>query len=146
MWTYEALQEADAELGIEDPAEAADALNAQTKPVNLNVKNADIYRILSTDMEYSQIVLLSEVRDYTETPQQTVELAIWAVDFMSRDGVTIAEGKNTSAWDKVLAHFDALPPVTDTSMDTIRALRTDTVPVWQPPVTEHDIVAARELY
>lgn len=142
-WTYQELKDADAALGIEDPGEAADALNAQTESVNLNVANADIYRILSTDMEYSQIVLLSEVRDYTETPQATVELAIWALDFMSRDGVTIAEGKNATAWDKVVGYFDALPPVSDTSMDMIRALRTDTVPVWQPPVTHGDIQTAR---
>jgi hypothetical protein len=144
-WTYEELKAADAELGIEDPVEAAVALNAQTATKNLNVKNADIHRILSTDMEYSQIVLLSEVRDYTETPQETVELAIWALDFLARDGHTIAEGKNTAAWDKVLAHFDALPPVSDTSMDMIRALRTDTVLVWEPPVTEHDVEYARSL-
>jgi hypothetical protein len=144
-WTYEELKAADAELGIEDPVEAAAALNAQTVTKNLNVKNADIHRILSTDMEYSQIVLLSEVRDYTETPQETVELAIWALDFLARDGHTIAEGKNTAAWDKVLAHFDALPPVSDTSMDMIRALRTDTVLVWEPPVTEHDVEYARSL-
>jgi hypothetical protein len=144
-WTYEELKEADAALGIEDTIEAAAALNAQTKTVNLNVKHADIYRIISTDMEYSQIVLLSEVRDYTETSQETVELAIWALDFMARDGVTIAEGKNTTAWDKVVGYFDALPPVSDTSMDMIRALRTDTVLVWEPPVTEHDIEYARSL-
>src|SRR3954466_14056245 len=142
-WTYEELKAADAELGIEDPVEAAAALNAQTATKNLNVKNADIYRILSTDMEHAQIVLLSEVRDYTETPQETVELALWALDFMARDGVTIAEGKNTAAWDKVVGYFDALPPVSDTSMDMIRALRTDTVPAWQPPVTEHDVEQAR---
>jgi hypothetical protein len=141
---YVALKEADAALGIEDETEAAAALNAQTKTVTVDVPNTSIREVLATDMEYSKVQLLSEERDYLSTPLEMVELAIWAVNFMNSGGMTRAAGKDTTAWDKVVANFDALPPVSDASMDKIRNLRSDTVPVWQPPVTAGDVQTARE--
>jgi hypothetical protein len=143
-WTYQDVKAADAALGIEDESEAAAALNAQTKTATVDVANAAICEVLATDMEYSKVQLISEERDYLATPLETVELAIWAINFMNSGGMTRAAGKDTTAWDKVVANFDALPPVTDASMDRIRGLRNDTVPVWQPPVTAGDVQTARE--
>jgi hypothetical protein len=125
--------------------EAAAALNAQTATKNLNVKNADIHRILSTDMEYSQIVLLSEVRDYTETPQETVELAIWALDFLSRDGTLSRRARTRRLGIRSSAISMRSRPYRMRAWTCIRALRTDTVLVWEPPVTEHDVEYARSL-
>jgi hypothetical protein len=144
-WTYEELKAADAELGIEDPEEAAAALNAQTKTVTRDVPNKKIRDIITQDLQYSGIVLLAEERDYTVTPQEIVATAIWALYFITIDGVTIAEGKNTARWDQVVSFFDVLPPVTDDSMQAIRALRTEVVPLWQPPVDAGHIQTARTL-
>jgi hypothetical protein len=144
-WDYQALKAADAALGIEDPAESAAALNAQTQNVTVDVPNASIRAILAATMEYSKVVLVSEERDYLATPLETVELAIWAVDFLNSGGTTVAHAKDATAWDKVVANFDALPVVSDASMDAIRALRTEAVPVWQPPVSGLDVEHARGL-
>jgi hypothetical protein len=144
-WTYQALKEADAALGIEDPVEAANAINAQTQNVTVDVPNASVHAVLTETMEYSKLVLLSEGRDYTTTPIEDVELAIWAMDFLNNGGTTVANTKDSTAWEKVVANFDMLPVVSDQSMDAIRALRTEDVPVWQPPVTGPDIEYSRGL-
>jgi hypothetical protein len=97
-------------------------------------------------MEYSKLVLLSEDRDYMATPLETVELAIWAVDFLNSGGTTVANSRDSSAWDKIITNFDALPVVSDASMDAIRALRTEEVPVLPHDPSAEDVVVAREQF
>jgi hypothetical protein len=143
---YKELKRLDAEQGIADPAESAAGIATQTQTITVDVPNANIRAILASGMEYSKIVLLSEDRDYLATPLETVELAIWAVDFLNSGGTTVANSRDSSAWDTVVANFDALPVISDASMDAIRALRTEQTPVLPHNPSAEDVIAAREQF
>jgi hypothetical protein len=143
---YLELKRLDAEQAIEDPIESAAGLAGKTKTIEVDVPNARIRDILASNMEYSQVQLLSEERDYLNTPVTTVELAIWAINFMNSGGQTVVNSRDATAWETVVANFEALPPVSDTSMDKIRNLRTDTVPVLSRDPQPEDVIAAREQF
>lgn len=142
MTDYTALKAADAALGIEDPAEAAAALNEQTDVATVAVQATDMRAVLWPTLEYAEIVLLSQERDFAVTPRETVLQAITVRSVLDSGGTIPADAE--TQWEQVTADLRELEPISVDSMNAISALRTDTVPVWQPPVTYGDIQTARE--
>lgn len=142
MTDYLAVKEADAALGIDDPAEAADALNQQTQTVTVAVATSDMREVLWPPLEYAEIVLISQERDFATTPRETVLQAITARSVLD-SGSTIA-ADDVTQWDEVTADLRELGVVSTASTDAIASLRTATVPVWQPPLDAGTIQTARE--
>lgn len=140
---YIALKEADAALGIEDPAESAAELNKQTQIVTAAVSTNEMRNILWPPLEYAEIVLLSQERDFTTTTRDTVKLAITARSIL--DSNSIYDADDVAEWEQIKADLQDLGVVSTASIDSIGALRQATVPVWEPPVTYGDIQTARAL-
>jgi hypothetical protein len=143
-WTYGALKPADAALALEDPSEAAAALNAQTRPVTVDVSLSDVRAVLWPTLEYSALVLLSELRDFSTVPKQVVQLAITAVSLLN-SGRTIA-AVDGAAWQALLGGLAVLQtptPISQTSIDAIAGLRTVVRPEWEPPIDAGAVQTAR---
>lgn len=142
MTDYLAVKEADAALGIEDPADAAAALNAQTETVTVAVQTNDMREVLWPPLEYAELVLLSQERDFDVTPRDTVKQAITARSVLDSGGSIAAD--DATQWDQVTADLRELGVVSTASTDALAALRTAAAPVWQPALTSGDIQTARE--
>lgn len=150
-WTYAELKVADAALGVADAAAAAAALNAQTDTLtNQVVRWVDAKRVarLAATGDWSRIV--ARARQTPALPPTTaidaaILAAINAVESMEADLIDPSDTAGWSAWVGGISTLKAAGDLSQASVDAIMALTTHARPVWDPPVSDQDVLAARGL-
>lgn len=153
-WTYPQLKAAYLALS---PAPASDGaaaaiLNAQTTtlpPQDIDARSALAIFLLSG--EWPNIVLRSRMVPSGASPATTadtaIKAAIAAVQLTQSIG-TIGTS-SMQAWTVLSNSMQALlaaGDISQASIDNITALRTPTLPTWQPALSTADVTAARTLY
>lgn len=141
---WELLREADAALGIDDPASAAEALNAQTDTVPRDILATDARAILLVTGEYGALVLLSRQTPSVSVPAALVAAAISAIATLDQSvTIQVTDPVKWGAVQTMLAAFVAAGAISETSRDALLAMRDVNVPRWPVTVTEADITHAR---
>lgn len=154
-WTLADLKAADAALGSPQPAptDAAATLNTQT--VTLPAQDfrwSEIRDILMNNFDWGALVQATEMAVGGTLPgggSQTtaIQAAAIAIHECCIYGGTL-NASNATVWGKLTTVGSLLDSasagiVSSASVTAIVALRTPTVPKWQPAVTGDDVIAAR---
>jgi hypothetical protein len=146
-WTYEDLKTADAELGIEDPAEAAAALNEQTATTHVDVPTILAREVVYVSGEWTSLRLTG--KDATKPTSRSKDpegAAQLLVDVLST--TTTLELSHPEKLARALGVVDTLLEsgnISQETADTWRAMCIQELPVWQPPVSDQDVAHARSL-
>lgn len=149
-WTYLGLKAADAVLGINDPTQAAAALNAQTVTVAIDIPTASARSVLLLRGELFKVKQLAKMPLSGASPPTAMDQAIAAADTCV-DTLTLTDVLHTGSaveWAAMLPMIGALQAagvISAASVATWTAMRTQTVPTWDPPPTDQDIIHARSL-
>lgn len=149
-WTYSDLKAADAALGIDDPAAAAVALNAQTTTLTDQVilwRNAKRTARESTTGDWSRIVARARLQPSlppTSGTDVAILAAINAVESADNDMIDPNDPGSWGAWQNGLAALHGVGDLSDTTVAALNELTTQTAPRWQPPLNAGDIQTARE--
>lgn len=152
---YAVLKAADTALGVADPAAAAAALNAQTKSAGIrDIQWSQVRDVLMNNFDWGTLVQVSQIAVGGTLPgggTQTAALQAQAIAI--RECCLYGGGLNASnstVWTRVSSAGLALAgntvgAISNASATAVGALRNPTVAVWDPPVTSHDVLAARSM-
>lgn len=150
-WTYPALKAAVAALSpvAATDAAAAAAINAQTTTLAAQDFPASAARdVLLTAMEWPHVVLRARGTPSGVTPpsssDQAIAAAIAATELAAGSVVVRAsQAASWTAFSNAMSALEAVGDISAASVAAIGALRTPTIPTWQPPVSAADIAASR---
>jgi hypothetical protein len=146
-WTYEALKAADAELGIEDPVEAAVALSAQTVTTYVDVPTNLAREVVYVSGEWTLVRIKGKgataATARTKDPSGAAQLL---VDVLSTTTVLeLSDPTKRATAEEVIDTLLLDGAISEATAATWRAMWVREVPVWDPAPSEHDIVHARSL-
>lgn len=143
---YQALKAADAELGIEDPAEAAAALAAQTTTTFVDVPTAVAREVVYVSGEW--IFVREKGKETTlasakaKDPSGAAQLL---VDVLSTTTVLeLSDATKRATAEEVVDTLLLDGAISDATAAAWRAMWVREVPVWNPAPTAGDIQTARE--
>lgn len=155
-WTYDQLKAADASLDpiIPDPVAAAATLNAQTvvlPPQAVSTRFALEALIRTTTFDWSKIVLRSRGSISNPSSPTSQDMAVYAAIaaitlLESTSQLNLADPAAWAVFNGALTILQAAGDVSASAAAALTALRTPTVPVWEPPVSDQDVTSARELF
>lgn len=143
-WLYADVKAADAELGIDDPAAAAAALNAQTVTVLVDVPVSDARAVLLISGEWFKVKQLAKQQLTGGPADQVIAAADICVDTL-----TLASTLPTSdpvQWAEMQPMIGGLLQagvISQASVNAWTAMRSRTVPKWQPELDTGTITTAR---
>jgi hypothetical protein len=143
-WTYAALKEAEAALGIDDPGEAAAALNAQTVIAVSDIATSDARAVLLLSGEWFKVKQLAKTALNGTAQDQAVAAADICVDTMTL--TTTLHTSDDAMWatmQPMIGALQAAGVVSAASVAAWNALRMPTVPKWQPTLDAGHIQTAR---
>lgn len=147
------LKAADTAQGVTDLTVAAAGLNAQNTALSAqNVAWSDMRDVLMNNFDWGALVACAQTAVGATLPggaTQTaaIQQAAIAIRECCLYGHTFAASV-TASWNKLVAAASLLTPaavggVSSASSTAIVALRTPSVPTWQPAVTAGDVQTAR---
>lgn len=152
-WTYATLKTAAAALaGTPTPAQAAATLNAQTTTsAPQDVAWNAIRDVLMNNFDWGPLVQTATVAVGGALPgggaqTQAIQAAAASIRECCLYGGTF-NASNQTNWNRLVAAANLLTPaavggISAASATAVVALRTPTVPTWQPAVTAGDIQTA----
>lgn len=143
-WTFAQLKAADAALGIDDPASAAETLQARRITVVRDISCTDARSVLFATGEYGALVLLSRQNPSDTVPATLIAAAITAVATL--DNASVIEATDPAKWQAVqtmLGAFVQAQAVSPASRDTLLGMREVEVPTFEPAPTAGDVQTAR---
>lgn len=129
--------------GLSD-LDAAAMLRAQTITTHRDVPTADAREILLTAGVWPKIVMTAEPG--SGAPPELRGLCILVRDTLTlTETLRITDPDRFAAITTALSRLVAAEIVPQAVADALLALRSQTVAVWQPAPTEHDVAHARSL-
>lgn len=151
MWTVAQVKAADAALSppLSDTNAAAAALNAQTTTLPpQDINTGDVERILVPTGEMFAINAFSQKTVSNPVSPTISDIQIMAAWNMVRilERFNVIQTSLDSVWQasqEQLGILEQAGLLSPSSAAAIAALRTPTVPLWDPPLTGNDIATAR---
>lgn len=143
-WTYQQLKDADAALGIDDPAQAAAALNAQTDTVLVDVSAADARAVLLITGEWFKVKQLAKQPLTGGPADQVIAAADICIDTLTlASTLPTGDPAQWEAMQPMIQGLLAAGVVSQSSVDAWVAMRSRTMPKWQPALDAGHIQTAR---
>lgn len=150
-WSYADLKVADSALGIDDPAQAAAALNARTVTKTGQKffwKDAKRLARESATGDWGRIVARSRLQPNlppASLADAAILAAINAVESADDDVIDPSDPGSWQAWQSGLAALSAIGDLSANTITALNGLPTVVQLEWDPPPSDQDIIHARSL-